>query len=285
MIDLTVAIVSFNTCDVLAGTIEGVLADSGSLAMEVIVVDNASRDGSAAMVRERFPRVRLIENRTNRFYSAANNQAIAAGRGRYLLVLNSDARPEPGTLKAMVSFMDANPRAGALSPRMRFPDGRLQRNCARAWSYDLLLYEYTPVGLFRPQARRRARASYWYADWDRTTAREVEVIPGSCMLVRRDAIARTGGFDERLVMYFSEDEWCTRIRAAGYTIVYAPIGDMVHAEGVSTASVRRLARRLYYEDMVTYARLRWGPARAQRLRACAAPMRLAQDIASVLRCA
>jgi hypothetical protein len=283
VIDLSIAIVSFNTRDVLAATIEAVQADAAGLAAEIIVVDNASRDGSVALVRERFPTVTVIANETNRFYTAANNQAMTASRGRYVLVLNSDAVPETGTLRAMVEFMDANADVGALSPRMRWPDGRVQRNCARRWTYELLLLEHTPLGLVRPRRRRRAVAEFWYGDWDRTTSREVAVIPGSCILVRRETLVRVGGFDERYRLYFAEDDWCSRIRASGAKVVYAATGSVVHPEGASTVQVGRLARRIYFEDMAAYAKKHFGPARAFWLRVVAAPMRQALDLSAAIR--
>jgi GT2 family glycosyltransferase len=283
VIDLSIAIVSFNTRAVLERTLDAVLADTSGLAVEILVVDNASGDGSAAMVRERYPSVKLLANATNRFYTAANNQAMAASRGRYILILNSDARPERGTLPAMLACLDANQDVGALSPCMRFPDGRLQRNCARLRSYELFLLEYTPIGLLRWRRRRRAVADCWYDDWDRSTAREVEVVPGSCMMVRREVIDRVGGFDERLRLYFGEDDWCRRIRAAGFKVMYAAVGSVVHPEGASTVQVRRLARRLYFEDMVTYADKHFGSARARWLWALAQPTRWALDLSAALR--
>lgn len=283
MTDLSVVIVSYNTRATLARTLEAVLSDTARLAADIVVVDNASVDGSAAMVRERFPTVTLLANSTNRFYAAGNNQAMAASRGRYVLVLNSDAQPEPGTLERMLEFMEANRDVGAIAPRMRFPDGRLQRNCARLRSYELLLLEYTPLGLLLGQRRRRAMAHYWYRDWDRTTTREVEVIPGSCMLVRRDVLDRVGGFDERFRLYFAEDEWCARMHAAGFRVMYAALGSVIHPEGTSTAQVRRLARRIYFEDMISYARSRFGLARALWLRLLVQPTRWALDVAAALR--
>jgi GT2 family glycosyltransferase len=283
VIDLSVLIVSFNTRDVLARTLEAVLADTGTLSTEVIVVDNASADGSAAMLRERFPRVRLIENDSNRFYTAANNQAMAASRGRYALVLNSDAAPEPGTLRAMVEYMESHADVGAMSPRMRFPDGRLQRNCARRWTYELLLLENTPWRFVRQARRRQALSEFWYGEWDRSTSREVDVIPGSCILVRREVIDQVGRMDERFRLYFAEDDWCWRIREAGWKVVYAAIGNVVHPEGTSTTGVARLARHIYFDDMAAYATKHFGPSRAARLRALALPMRWALDLSATVR--
>jgi GT2 family glycosyltransferase len=208
---------------------------------------------------------------------------MAASRGRYILVLNSDAVPERGTFEEMLAFMDVHPDVGALSPRMQFPDGRLQRNCARLRNYDLFLLEYTALGLLLRRRRGAALSDCWYRGWDRTTTRDVDVIPGSCMLVRRDVLDRIGGFDERLRLYFAEDDWCARIRAAGFRVVYAAVGRVTHSEGASTASVRPLARKMYFDDMVRYANKHFGRPRALLLWGLTRPTRIALDVSARLK--
>ena len=157
--DLSVAIVNFNTRAILERTLAAVLADTSQMTAEVLVVDNASRDGSATMVRERFPAVTLLANTENRYYAAGNNQAMAASSGRYVLVLNPDAEPRPGTLPAMVAYLDRRLDVGALSVQMCFPDGRVQHNCARLPDYQRLLLEYTALGLvFRTTAPADTRS-------------------------------------------------------------------------------------------------------------------------------
>jgi GT2 family glycosyltransferase len=282
-VDVSVVLVNYNTREVLERTLAAVLADANAIAMEVIVVDNASADGSAAMVRDRFPSVRLIVNDTNRYYSAANNQGMRSSSGRHVLILNPDAEPRPGTLAAMVACMDEQPDIGALSVPMYFPGGVLQRNCARDPTRAVLLLDYTPVGLLLGPLRRRTLDRHWYGDWDRTNARDVDVLPGSCLMVRREALQRVGGFDERLLMYFAEDDWCRRIRQAGYRAAYRPVGGVVHPEGTSVRQVARHARRLYFADLVRYARTRHGGASAAILWVTTRPTLWALEMASVWR--
>jgi GT2 family glycosyltransferase len=281
--DLSVSIVSFNTRELLARTLRATLADTREMAAEVIVVDNASHDGSAAMVREAFPSVRLIRNSENRFFSAAHNQAIAVSRGRHVLVLNSDAEPRPGTLPPVVAYLDAHADVAAVSPRMLFPDGRVQRNCARFTPYTLFLLDYTLWGLIQPGRRRRGRAEVWYDGWDRLTERQVDVLPGSFMMMRREAIDAVGPLDERLRLYFVEEDWCWRARHAGFRIVYVPVGAVVHPEGASVRQVRRLARRIYFEDMVRHVRKRFGSRRARWLWLLTRPTRWGLDLAEAFR--
>ena len=282
MTDLSIVIVSFNTREILASTLAAVLAES-SLRLDVHVVDNASDDGSAAMVQARFPTVRLTANLENRFYSAGTNQGLESARGRHILVLNPDAEPAPGTLAAMVTYLDTHPDVGALTPRMCFPDGRVQRNGSQLRSYRQLILEHTPLAILFPRSRRRLRAAFRYAAWDRTSERDVAVLPGSCLMVRREVLDTVGGLDARLRMYFSDDDWCERIAAAGFRVVYAPIGMVVHPEGASASRTPWMARRLYFQDMIRYGGKRFGRPAAALLWLLTRPVLLAFAIAGVVR--
>jgi GT2 family glycosyltransferase len=281
--DLSICVVNFNTCEILGRTLRAAQRDAAGLKSELIVVDNGSRDGSGPMVRERFPEARLIENEENRFFSAGNNQAISASTGRYVLILNSDAEILPGTLGELVGSMESHPGAGAVSARMLFPDGRLQRNCARFLTFPYLLLENTFLGMLLPRRRGHLRQWRGYAEWDRESERLVDVAPGSFLLVRREAIAAVGAFDESLRLYFSDDDWCWRLTSRGFPVRYLPIGGVVHPEGASIRRIRRLARRIYFEDMSTYAAKHFGRRRAAWLSALALPTRLGLALAGAVR--
>ena len=260
--DLTISIVSFNTRDLLERTLRAALADTRGLKAEIIVVDNHSHDGSGEMVRDRFPAVRLIVNADNFFFTAAHNQAMELSRGRHVLILNSDVEIHAGTLPTLVDYLDTHPEVGIATTKMVFPDGRLQRNCSRFASFASLLLDYTFLGFMLASRHQRIREHFWYADWDRLSEREVDVAPGSFLMVRRSAIEAAGKFDERLRLYFGEDDWCQRIQQAGFKIIYLPTGKAIHPEGASVHQVKRLARRIYFEDMRIYASKYFGPWRA-----------------------
>ena len=277
--DLAIVVVSHNVREHLERTLVAALADSSTLAAEVIVVDNASGDGSAAAVRARFPGVTVLENTANRFYTAANNQGFALSSGRYLLVLNADAEIRPGTLPALLAALEARPEVGIASCLMLWPDGRVQRNCSAERSFLSLLLDHTALGVLLAPLRARIRSCEWYAEWDRGSEREVGVLPGSFLLVRREVLDAVGGFDERLRLYFAEDEWCARVRRAGFGVRYLPIGGVLHPEGASARQVPRLARRIYFEDLQRYAEMRFGRRRARLLGALAWPLRRGLDLA------
>ena len=280
---LSIVVVSFNTRETLERTLAAASDDAAPLDSEIIVIDNASTDGSARAVRERFPDVRLVANPENRFYSAANNQGLALARGRWVLVLNPDASIGRGTLPAMVEALDARPEVGIASCRLTWPDGTVQRNCSEERSFLTLLLEHTPLGFLLAPLRARLEAREWYASWDRESEREVGVLPGSLLFVRREAIASVGGLDERLRLYFAEDDWCRRFREAGHGVRYLPIGAVVHPEGASVRQTPRAARRIFFEDLVRYTEMRFGRSRARLLSLLAWPLGAALDLSGRLR--
>ena len=280
---LSTVIVNYNTRDKLARALDSLLEAGGVASHEIIVVDNASTDGSAALVRERFPSVRLIEPGANRWFSGGNNLGFRAAQGEYVHILNPDTVVLPGALPAMFAALDADPSLGAVTSRMTYDDGTLQRNCSRRVTYTDLVLGYTFVGALLPGWRDRRRARMWYAEWDRESDWDVEIAPGSNILARGDVLRRIGGFDDRLKLYFTEDDLCVRIAAEGCGIRYLAGATIIHDEHASTESIQRLATRIYFDDLITYTRLHFGAARARVLAALVRPTRAAMALRQRLR--
>lgn len=229
--DLSVVIINWNTRDMLADCLDTVFAGLGNLQAEVIVVDNASADGSPAMIEERFAKVRLVVNQKNRGFAAANNQGLALAKGRHVLLLNSDTLVLGGVLPAMVAWMDARPAVGVMGPRVLNRDGTMQ---VSATSFPTLRHlTAQTLGL----TRLRAFDGYRMEHWDRRDERSVEVISGCCMLVRGQALAKVGTLDEKFFFYGEETDLCRRFGDAGWDVVFAPVGEVVHFGG---GSVRAL---------------------------------------------
>jgi GT2 family glycosyltransferase len=166
-----------------------------------------------------------------------------------------------------VRALEADPTIGAATTTMYFPDGRLQRNGSRALTYLYALLHYTFLGkllrLFWPRRAQRMDDRLWYAEWDRRSARDIEVLPGSCIIAPRAVWAQTGGFDSRMLMYFSDDYLSRAVRAGGLRTVYLPSDGFVHYEGASAKQVSAWALRVYLRDLLVYVRLVFGlPATA-----------------------
>jgi GT2 family glycosyltransferase len=179
----------------------------------------------------------------------------------------------PGTLGPLVDYLRSHPDLGAVTTRMYDPDGGLQRNCSRFPAFRLLLLDYTFLGRLLGGQRRRLRQWAWYEGWDRTTERDVDVAPGSFLLARRAALGAVGGFDERFRLYFTEDDWCRRLRDAGYGVRYVPLGGVVHPEGTSVKTVPKMAHRIYFDDLDRFTAKYYGRPRATVLSILALPTR------------
>lgn len=232
--DLSIVIVNWNTRDMLRDCLATVFAGLGTLKAEVMVVDNASTDGSLAMLETEFPQVIRIANAENRGFAAANNQALARARGRHMLLLNTDTLVHGDVLSAAVAHLDANPDIGVLGPRVLNRDGSTQVSATAFPTLPRLLGQ--TLGLNRVPALDGYRLS----GWDRLSAREVEVISGCAMFVRAEAMREVGLLDEAFFFYGEETDWCRRFALAGWKVVFAPVGEITHFGG---GSVRALSYR------------------------------------------
>lgn len=265
MLDLGIVIVSWNTRDLLRDCLRSVERSEG-VTCRVIVVDNASADGSAEMVRAGFPQVELIENSDNRGYPAANNQGLRRlgfERGgpddapRYALALNPDTVLPPDALREMVAYMDADPRAGVAGPKLVLLDGSLDLACRRSFPTPEISF-YRMIGLSRlfPRSRRFGRYNLTYLDPDIET--EVDSVVGAFMMVRREAIQRAGLFDETFFMYGEDLDWAYRIKQAGWTVKYNPRVTVTHVKRAASRQSRR-AQQEFYRAMLIFYRKHYRP--------------------------
>jgi GT2 family glycosyltransferase len=280
---LSIVICNYNTRDELARALESLRETTGDLTHEIIVVDNASKDGSAETVRECFPGVKLIESGANLWFTGGNNLGLRAASGDYVWILNPDTSILPNAAQVMVAYLDTHPEAGAVTSRMIFRDGTLQRNCSRLAGYTDLLLGYTFLGVVLKPWRDRRRQIMWYADWDRESDRAVEVAPDSNMMVRRPILEQISHFDEDLRLYFTEDDICCRIRRTGREVHYVAGATIVHDEHASTSQIQRLATHVYFNDLIAFTRKYYGWLRAMLLAALIMPTRTAMLIAQSLK--
>jgi len=237
-IDLSVIIVSFNTRDLLRDCLQTLSRHQAGLGVQTIVVDNASEDGSAEMVAAEFPDVLLIRSPVNLGFGPANNRGFEQARGRYLVLLNSDAFIEEDTLKRSVACMDAEPDVGLAGGRLVGRQGEWQPS---ARMFPSLLNEFlTLTGL-----SARWPKSGFFGRVDRTWAdplapADVDWVPGAYSVIRASVLEQIGHFDPRFFLYFEEVDLCRRIKAAGYRIAYWPEIQVVHIGGESSRTIKRL---------------------------------------------
>ncbi|MBI4493200.1 MAG: glycosyltransferase family 2 protein [Chloroflexi bacterium] len=217
----------------------------GEACLEVIVVDNGSTDGSGELVRAAFPQVRLVANTHNRGFAAGVNQGLALARGRYLLLLNSDARLEPGSLAALVACLDNHPRVAVVGPRLLNPDGTSQSSRRRFPTLATAFLESTVLQRLWPAHPLLRR--YYVLDRSDEETQAVDWLVGACLLVRQAAVEQVGPMDERFFMYSEELDWCRRFKAAGWEVVYVPRARVVHECGKSSER-DVLARHIHFNE-------------------------------------
>lgn len=262
--DVSIIIVSWNTRELLRDCLTSVFEQAGDADYEVIVVDNASTDGTVEMVRDEFDRVVLIENEQNRGFASANNQGMAVAEGRYVLLLNSDTIVLDGAIAKTVRFADTQGRAGVVGCRVLNPDGTLQPTCFMFPSILNMLLSSTYLYKLFPKSRLfgRERMSWW----DRGDVREVDVVTGCFMLVRREAIGQVGVMDERFFMYAEEADWCYRFRKQGWQVIFTPVGEIVHLGGGSSRQIKSKMRLQLSGSILLFFRMHRG--RGQYALAC-----------------
>ena len=257
--DVSVILVSYNTAHLLDRMFAALDAAGATLKLQMIVVDNASRDNSVDILRTRYPHVQLIQNKVNVGFARANNQALALARGRYILLLNTDAFVSPDTLEKTVEFMNKHPRSGVLGVKLVGTDGTLQPSCRyfpTPWNVFLAA---TGLNRFFPRARLVDDMS-----WDHSTVRDCDWVPGCYYLVRHELIERIGLFDPRYFLYYEEVDHCRRVREAGWSVTYYPFTQVVHIGGesaISEASLTRAGRQistLQLESELLYFRKHYG---------------------------
>lgn len=250
--DLLIVIVNWNTSALLRDCLQTVFAGLGQLQAEIFVVDNASSDGSLAMLAAEFPAVIAIANASNLGFAAANNVALARAKGRHMLLLNTDTLVHGSVLPDAVAWLDCHPDVGVLGPRILNRDGSIQVSSTRfptLRNLTLQMLGLTRLALFDV---------YRMESWDRRNAREVEVISGCAMVVRGAAMRQVGLLDDAFFFYGEETDWCRRFTVAGWKLVFAPVGEITHFGGGSVKSLNHTRDILLTEGTVRLHRKHGG---------------------------
>jgi GT2 family glycosyltransferase len=229
--ELSVVIPSWNTRELLRACLASI-ERAPKPSTEVIVVDNASHDGSADMVEADFPEVRLRRNDENEGFARGCNQGMDLARGRWILLLNADTEILDDGLERQVRFLEEHPEHGAVAPRLVSPDGSTQRTCMRFPGWWTPLFFATPLERWFPRSREMRR--YFMLDWDQESERDVDQPPAAALLLRREVIERVGGFDERLWLFFNDVDLSRRMADAGWRTRYLADARVLHHVGEST---------------------------------------------------
>lgn len=241
--DLSIIILNFNTKALLRGCLRSVLkSEKNGFQYETIVVDNASVDGSAAMVRKEFSQVKLICSKKNLGFAAGNNLALSHISGRYVLFLNPDTIVFPNTFKEMIKFMDSHPQTGAATCRVEFPSGKLDEACHRGFPTPWNAFCHFS-GLERIFPKSRLFAGYSLGWLSLNKVHEIDSGVGAFLIVRKEAGDQIGWLDEDYFWYGEDLDFCYRIKKAGWKIYYVPRVKILHYKGVS-AGIRKESQKI-----------------------------------------
>jgi N-acetylglucosaminyl-diphospho-decaprenol L-rhamnosyltransferase len=261
MLDVGVVIVNWNTRDLLRDCLQSLAVCDAALRFRTIVVDNASTDGSAVMVRAEFPAVQVVESQTNGGFSYANNlglrafgymeNSVAPDAPRYAVLLNPDTVVPPDAFRVLIDYMDANPQVGVCGPRLIMPDGKLDLACRRSFpTPEISLWRMTRLSkLFRSRLFGRYNMTYL----PETQETEVDSVVGAFMLVRREAIRQAGLLDETFWMYGEDLDWAFRIKQAGWKVMYLPRATVLHVKRAASRKNPK-AQTEFYRAMLLFYR-------------------------------
>ena len=232
-VDLSVVVVSFNTREMTLECVQSLLDHKGALALQIVVVDNCSSDGSAEALRAAFPNITVIDSPANGGFAFGNNIGFEQCTGRYILLLNPDTRVHAGGLEAAVAHMDEHEEVGILGPKVLLENGEQQSSMIHFLSLTQLFFI-----IFMPSLWMRKTSLFGdlrYADLSRDAINDVDAVSGCFMLARRAVFEQVGGLDQRFFMYGEESEWCHRTGKEGWAIRYFPQVEILHHGAASTA--------------------------------------------------
>lgn len=284
VMDLSICILTHHQPELLPRCVEHSLAEieRAGLWGEVIIIDNASFDGSPQEAAARFRGVRVLRNEENLGFSAANNKAIRISTGRHVLILNDDAILEKDSLRLMIERLESDPRIAAVGPKLLNPDGSLQRGFTNR-SFPHLRGVLAQILLLEEYLERRSWTRKLTMSRDQDLGGDTEHLAGACLLVRRAALDSVGAFDEAFHYWFEDTDLCHRLKEAGWRLVYVPQAHVTH---YGSASLGRLAlsdrNAIYYDSLKRYFRRYTTPWRYRLLTLAVASAILTRAIAAVL---
>jgi N-acetylglucosaminyl-diphospho-decaprenol L-rhamnosyltransferase len=262
--DISVIIVSWNTRALLHDCLTSIEATRGPLAVEVIVVDSASSDGTVEMLRNEFPWVIALPQPDNVGFTRGNNIGLARATGRLLFLLNPDTVLLDGCLPGLAGFLGAHPEAGIAGPHTLNPDGTHQPTRRRFPTVLTGLFESTWL---QPLAPKRILDHYYVRDAANDAVVPVDWVQGSALMARREVYEHIGGLDERFVMYSEELDWCRRAKTAGFGVYYVGTARMIHHGGQSTAQTGTRSQIHFQQSKVRYFAKHHGLPAALAIRA------------------
>jgi GT2 family glycosyltransferase len=249
MIDVSISIVSYNTRDLLLRCLQSIFAHTKGISFEVIVVDNNSHDGTVDAVRKKYPQVNVIANTTNKYF-AANNQAFAIAKGTYVLILNADTYFVDNSVTTMKKYMDTHAKVGACEGVEIYENGAIMASGSKKLTPLIDFYLLSLIGV--RLADKKLINNYKIAEKDRSDTFEVEVGCDAFLMVRRNLLEKIHGYDEKLKLFYTENDLCLRIQQQAFQILHLGSAKVMHRVSASTSKLGWKKQDIYYADMLQY---------------------------------
>lgn len=250
--ELSIIILNYNTKKLLQQCLEGLKSLQLPYGYEIIVVDNASKDGSVEFLlalEKQISGLKVILNKKNLGYAAGNNQGIKISSGKYLLILNPDVVVHGDSIIKLCQFMETYQDAAICGPKLLNPDRSIQFSCRKFPKWYTPILRRTPLGIFAKKALR----DYLMIDYDHSQARPVDWLLGACLLARRQAMDKVGLMDEKFFLYFEDIDWCRRFHQSGWQVYYVPEAEMVHFhQRLSAGHIFSPAGRAHIASWIKY---------------------------------
>ncbi len=247
-IELSIIIVNYNVKEFLLNLLSSIKKSLQNISSEIIIVDNASDDGSVELLKDKYPEIKLIVNNSNIGFGSANNQALEIAKGKFLLLINPDTIVKEETFTSMINFFNSHPDAGIAGCKVLNPDGTLQLSCRRGFPGPWTSFTKV-MGLSKlfPQSKLFAKYNLTYLDENQTY--EVDAVSGAFMMIRREVYDKIGGFDKQFFMYGEDLDLCYRTQKAGFKVFYVHTTEIIHYKGESTKRSSIDETKIFYDAM------------------------------------
>ena len=277
---LSIIIVSWNVRKELTDCIASINNNSPACEYEIIVVDNASSDGSVELIQKEFPQIRIIANSSNLGFATANNQALKIAAGDYILLLNPDTIVHKNSLDSLIKVLEENPDFGMCGPKLIDENAVLYHSIGYIPTFRSILHSKTffrSLGVFRGHYKKLTAPNFNYDKQG-----DVEQLSGAALMVRRPLMDKIGGMDEKFFLYYEDVDFCLRIRKAGLKIIYVPSATITHIGGKSSEQVSARKRIILYKSLFIYFRKHKGKFKTQLFGLIFKPAIIFKDIFNLL---
>ncbi|MDD5567241.1 MAG: glycosyltransferase family 2 protein [Patescibacteria group bacterium] len=254
--DISIIILNYKSKGLTKQCLRGIELIKPKREYEIIVVDNASNDGTAEMVRNEFPGVKLIVSPRNCGFAAGNNLGIRQATGKYIMILNPDVALLSDSIEVLYRFMEDHPEVGLAGPKLINPDGTVQASCRTFPTPKIIFYRRSPLGKFT--GPKKVLREHLMLEWDHRENRAVDWMIGACFIVRAETVEKIGLLDERFFLYLEDVDWCRRFWQAGYKVYYVADAEMVHyhqrlsAESPGLGGILSYATRIHIISAIKY---------------------------------